>query len=141
MSAAQALLDRGWGKPAQPHTVEEGDIRVTVSARLGAVDPHAMQNDRELTSDRYLGLAKPVALGELCSPSLHGGPFRDAGQQNPGRFIGWPRNLAQLFSEFANGKIRIRRPVALNIALATAGPIGGTPGSPTPVGGAEDFTM
>lgn len=48
---------------------------------------------------------------------------------------------AQLFSEFANGKIRIRLPVALNIALATAGPIGGTPGSPTPVGGAEDLTM
>src|SRR6478752_4953119 len=33
---------------------------------LGPVDPHAMQNDRELTSDRYLGLAEPVALGELC---------------------------------------------------------------------------
>ena len=60
---------------------------------LGPVDPHAMQNDRELTSDRYLGLAKPVALGGLCSPSLHGGPFRDAGQQNPGRFIGRLRNL------------------------------------------------
>ena len=24
VSAAQALLDRGWGKPAQPHTGEEG---------------------------------------------------------------------------------------------------------------------
>ena len=53
---------------------------------LGAVDPHAMQNDRELTRDRNLGLAKPVALGELCPPSLDGGPFRDAGQQNPGCF-------------------------------------------------------
>ena len=31
---------------------------------LGPVDPHAMQNDRELTSDRYLSLAKPVALDE-----------------------------------------------------------------------------
>src|SRR6478736_819798 len=41
---------------------------------LGPVDPHAMQNDRELTSDRYLGLAEPVALGELC-PSLHGRHF------------------------------------------------------------------
>ena len=45
-----------------------------------------MQNDRELTSDRYLGLAEPVALDELHSPGLHGGPFRDTGQQNPGRF-------------------------------------------------------
>ena len=108
---------------------------------LGPVDPHAMQNDCELARDRDLGLAEPVALDELHSPGLHGGPFRDTGQQNPGRFIGRLRNLAQLFSEFANGKMRIRRPVALNIALATAGPIGGTPGSPTPVGGAEDLTM
>jgi hypothetical protein len=30
VSAAQALLDRGWGKPAQPHTGEDGDIRVTL---------------------------------------------------------------------------------------------------------------
>src|SRR5271156_5775518 len=31
---------------------------------LGSIDPHAMQNDRELTRDRDLGLAEPVALGE-----------------------------------------------------------------------------
>ena len=31
---------------------------------LGPVDPHAMQNDRELTRDCYLCLAEPVALGE-----------------------------------------------------------------------------
>jgi len=31
VSAAQALLDRGWGKPAQPHTGEDGEaIRVTI---------------------------------------------------------------------------------------------------------------
>ena len=30
VSAAQALLDRGWGKPAQPHTGEDDkDIRIT----------------------------------------------------------------------------------------------------------------
>src|SRR5207249_5017933 len=51
---------------------------------LGSVDPHAMQNDCELTRD--LGLAEPVALDKLHPPGLHGGPFRDAGQQNPGRF-------------------------------------------------------
>src|SRR3984893_469376 len=33
---------------------------------LSPVDPHAMQNDRELTRDRNLGLAEPVALGEPC---------------------------------------------------------------------------
>src|ERR1700690_1176121 len=53
---------------------------------LSPVDPHAMQNDRELTRDRNLGLAEPVALGEPYPPSLHGGPFRDARQQNPGCF-------------------------------------------------------
>src|SRR6266576_3874602 len=50
---------------------------------LGPVDPHAMQNDRELTRDCNLGLAEPVALGEPYPPSLHGGPFWDARQQNP----------------------------------------------------------
>ena len=53
---------------------------------LGSIDPHAMQNDRELTRDRNLGLAEPVALGEPYPPSLHGGPFWDARQQNPGCF-------------------------------------------------------
>src|SRR5882757_6212082 len=53
---------------------------------LGSIDPHAMQNDRELTCDRYFGLAEPVALGEPNPPSLHGGPFRHARQQNPGGF-------------------------------------------------------
>jgi hypothetical protein len=31
VSAAQALLDRGWGRPAQPHTGEDDkDIQVTI---------------------------------------------------------------------------------------------------------------
>src|ERR1700742_3219709 len=53
---------------------------------LGPVDPHAMQNDCELARDRDLGLAKPVTLDELHPPGLHGGPFRDAGQENPSCF-------------------------------------------------------
>src|ERR1700691_2748552 len=53
---------------------------------LGSVDPHAMQNDRELARDSNLCLAEPVALGEPYAPSLHGGPFRHARQQNPGCF-------------------------------------------------------
>ena len=39
------------------------------------------------------------------------------------------------------GKDRTRAPVAWKSAFATAGAIGGTPGSPTPVGGAEESTM
>ena len=53
---------------------------------LGSIDPHAMQNDCELTGDGHLGLAEPIALGEPYSPSLHGGPSWDARQQNPGCF-------------------------------------------------------
>src|SRR5208282_1945972 len=53
---------------------------------LGSVDPHAMQNDGELARDGDLCLAEPVALGEPNPPSLHGGPFWDAHQQNPGGF-------------------------------------------------------
>src|ERR1700732_5248028 len=49
---------------------------------IGPVDPHAMQ----IARDRDLGLAKPVTLDELHPPGLDGGPFRDAGQQNPGCF-------------------------------------------------------
>lgn len=42
---------------------------------------------------------------------------------------------------FVIGSLRIVLPVAARSALATAGPIGGTPGSPTPVGGSSDGTM
>src|SRR6478752_2256439 len=53
---------------------------------LGSIDPHAMQNNRELTRDCNLGLAESVALGKPYPPSPHGGPFRDARQQYPGCF-------------------------------------------------------
>ena len=39
--------------------------RNSVMPSLGS-NPHAMQNDGELTCDRNLGLAEPVALGEPC---------------------------------------------------------------------------
>jgi hypothetical protein len=32
---------------------------------LGSIDPHAMQNDGELTRDRNLGLAGPLRLASL----------------------------------------------------------------------------
>lgn len=40
-----------------------------------------------------------------------------------------------------NGRRRTARPVSRRQALATAGPTGGTPGSPTPVGGSADSTI
>ena len=36
VSAAQALLDRGWGSAPQPHTGEDGDVRVTMRTRSRA---------------------------------------------------------------------------------------------------------
>ena len=36
VSAAGILLDRGWGKPAQPHAREEGkDIKITIRKMIG----------------------------------------------------------------------------------------------------------
>src|ERR1700692_402087 len=53
---------------------------------FGLLDPHAVQNDRELARDSDLGLAQPVSLGELRSPSLERRPFHHAGQQYAGCF-------------------------------------------------------
>jgi hypothetical protein len=53
---------------------------------LSPVDPHTVQNDRELTRDSDLGLAEPIALGKPHPPSLQRRPFRHAGQQHVRRF-------------------------------------------------------
>jgi putative transposase len=57
---------------------------------------------------------------------------------------GRPRSITQtgcLASARSNGSLRSFRPVAIRTALATAGAIGGNPGSPTPVGGSADGTI
>jgi hypothetical protein len=52
------------------------------------------------------------------------------------------QDLPALFkSSKSNGSERSRLPVAAKIAFETAGAMGGTPGSPTPVGGWSDFTI
>jgi hypothetical protein len=48
---------------------------------------------------------------------------------------------AALRLPYPSGSFRTRFPVSWNMALATAGASGGTPGSPTPVGAASDGTM
>ena len=50
---------------------------------LGFVDPHAVQNDRELARDGDFGLAEAVALGEPNAPSLQRRPFRYAVSKTP----------------------------------------------------------
>jgi hypothetical protein len=46
---------------------------------LGPLDPHAVQDDRELARDSDLRLAEPVALDEPRAPSLESRPFLHAG--------------------------------------------------------------
>ena len=53
---------------------------------LGPVDPHAVQNDRELARDGDFGLAEPVALSQPNPPGLQGRPFLYASEQHIGGF-------------------------------------------------------
>ena len=43
VSAASALLDRGWGRPAQPHTGEDGDIIRVVLRTITEGRPRSSQ--------------------------------------------------------------------------------------------------
>lgn len=51
------------------------------------------------------------------------------------------RGYARLSNDVSTGNARIRVPVALKIALQIAADVGGTPGSPTPPGGASLGTI
>src|SRR5213080_4735221 len=42
---------------------------------LGSVDPHAVQNDRELARDGYCGLAEPISLGSLIPQAFNADHF------------------------------------------------------------------
>src|ERR1700730_5905060 len=50
---------------------------------LGSIDPHAMQNDGELTRDCNLCLAEPVALGEPNPPTVTAGHFGTPVRRTP----------------------------------------------------------
>ena len=48
-------------------------LRVSLLVRpgeLSSIDPHAMQDNRELARDGDLGLAEPISLGQPHAPSL-----------------------------------------------------------------------
>lgn len=83
------------------------------------------------TSSRPHGRAEPgnsPKFGELRSPAR----TRASG---PTWFV------TARYALFESGSSRIRFPVAAKIALQAAGANGGTPGSPTPAGGASLSTM
>jgi hypothetical protein len=50
VSAAQALLDRGWGKAAQPVAGEEGGLAVIARIERVIVDPSPKNNDQTETN-------------------------------------------------------------------------------------------
>src|SRR5215467_2238857 len=65
----------GWGLLFPPRREPRIYVRLRGSllvrpSELGVVDPHAMQDDRKLTCDGNLGLAKPISLGQSHAPSL-----------------------------------------------------------------------
>jgi hypothetical protein len=70
-----AIVPAGTSFPAVPR--EPCDLLMVLRGgllcrpvELGPIDPHAMQNDREFSRDRDLGLAEPTALSEPHPPSL-----------------------------------------------------------------------
>src|SRR3954468_4549438 len=95
--------------------------------------------------DRGLGLAKVVCYAE--TPEFwQCGDFESARSRPPSSFSNKPRKrmghgvfgfhaYAKLNPLRFRGKVRMRFPVAAKMAFATAGRIGGSVGSPNPVGG------
>ena len=67
VSAAVALLDRGWGKPPQAHTSEDGEgkIRVTIRHIVDGrdVEPRVIEQHRAL--DHVKRIDDPQSEDEL----------------------------------------------------------------------------
>src|SRR5207253_2098802 len=111
------------------------DLACLYEERLGALAgvgdalEGARRPERRVLT-RHRGIGDQPRREAECRQYVTGGSL-----PNRHRFL-----LRQAVSR-AKGKRRTRRPVRWNRALATAGAIGGTPGSPTPVGAAADGTM
>jgi hypothetical protein len=54
---------------------------------LAAIDPHAVQDDRQLAGDRNASARHAAPLRYLHAPGPQRGPFRAADQQRVGRFV------------------------------------------------------
>jgi hypothetical protein len=68
VSAAQALLDRGWGKPAQPYTGEDDkDIRITIRQIVEGGD-----KDRRRSAVQRIGRAAAQgACGGILTVAIY----------------------------------------------------------------------
>src|ERR1700676_3874722 len=78
-------------------------------------------------------LLRSVVRGNLCARRTPGAGLVQA--------RAWVDAESYVSVPLANGSVRMRLPEAAKTALLSAGPIGGTPGSPTPVGFSVEGTM
>ena len=75
-------------------------------AELGIVDPHAMQDRRELAGDRDASSRHPAMFGDLHAPCSQGRPFLAANEQRVGGFV--ERRAHQFIATSADVPLYIR---------------------------------
>jgi len=100
----------------------------------------------EITIERHGTVALLVTHGRSRRSASDPGPCLTSVGQGPaveGKDLRCDdrQALAARAAARSKGSLRSLTPVAMRTALATAGAIGGSPGSPTPLGGFVDGTM
>jgi histidine kinase/DNA gyrase B/HSP90-like ATPase len=127
---AQGQRPGRWGMPAMPERSESfgGLLRVWSERNAGT--------EVELRIPAGVAYQQRLASTTSGLRGLFAGVLSALKQATP-----WSRRCDQASPDFANGSTVTRLPVAENTALANAGPIGATPGSPTPVGASVEGTM
>jgi hypothetical protein len=112
-----------------------------------------IRDQRQGPTPDFVSLNPGYELPRLRRAELlaHGGDKTRKGSRVGGaRYLVYEERLGATFAikaapqavpPTAKGRTRSRLAVTANTALATAGPIGATPGSPTPVGASDDDTI
>jgi hypothetical protein len=95
--------------------------------------PALRQLEPEAFTDAVFGVPTVTDILKDPHPTLSGVEAREREQG--------VRTAPQAVRAAEKGSTRYRLPVAAKAALATAGPIGATPGSPTPVGASVEGTI
>ena len=58
-------MQTGWFKEVRVKDLDSHAVKALLASQLGSVDPHAVQNDRELPRDGDLGLAEADERGQF----------------------------------------------------------------------------
>jgi glutathione S-transferase len=119
--------------PERPAALGYGSYADTLNALEKALTPGPyILGDRFSAADVYIGSQMGFGMmTKSLEPRPVGGQPRCDDRQV----------LATRAAARSKGRVRSLTPVAMRTALATAGAIGGSPGSPTPLGGFVDGTM